>query len=152
MNSDHWLYFFPCAADSSSTHSVGLFIYGFDLLGRWLCTKGGCGRGGFSDCWAEHHLDSWCLYSRHESISFLNSMGLVQDTNLLLCHIGLWLRCDNESCMRLCHYLTWVNLCLGASLSSHLAPLIVVCLEGDWRWKWSSAQRSNYWPVTGLRK
>lgn len=28
---------------------------------------------------------------------------------------------------------TSAGLCLGASLSPHLAPLILVCLEGDWR-------------------
>lgn len=96
-------------------------------------TTGECGRGGSSGCWSEHHLDSWCLYSRHQGISFPKSAGLVQDAASPLFHVHLWLRCYNESSVCLCHSLTWVNLCLGASLSSHLAPLILVCLEGNWR-------------------
>lgn len=88
----------------------------------------------------EHHLDRWYIYSRQRGISCPRVSGVSPGRQVCLS-----LRRDSESSACPRHSLTSVSLCLGASLSSHLASLILVCLEGDGWWKWVGALRFKYW-------
>lgn len=67
------------------------------------------------------------------------SVGLVRDARSVS-HYGVTVRVLRVHATR---WPQWV--CLGASLSSHLASLILVCLEGDGWWKWVGALRFKYW-------
>lgn len=138
--------FFP------SSHSVSLFIWIHLCFHLWIWPLGGQLHTPQGTVGVQNTI--WtgdAFIQKMLVLVFQNSVGLVQDAGSLHFLVCLSLRRDNESSVRLHHSLTSQSLCLGASLSPHLVPLILVCLEGDRRQKWVAARRSGYWPINGWR-